>query len=471
MAPIMARRNSTSRGISFYFVLYLVAIITVFVITTERDTLLRKRDEDIARLVEIYIKPLHLSPAVDTVRYFLPANEKVTQEPLRLLAKAEGPIDKNDIRYSLLAVRRVSGGGNGVQGGQSAAGDQGDGTFTNDHGDGVLTYPPLGEGVYAFTVAGYKPRVIRRGKTMRVAIRDTLYDIQYSDRLERIDRDTTVLVASVIKTGLEPTQMTLSTERTRETWVVGLPYRKRLFIAGVETPDRVSFDAPSLRIERSPGERSFVTLVWDDPALGARTFTVRGSGNRGLGEKDHASTTFTVDVVSAAFATTPAARAFWGIPYVFDGQIAGINPIDLSVEFLRDGAQVWTRPAVPRDTVVPDRSWHAMTFRILYQGSLIKEHHAAVEAPPPPQIRWVNQELDHGRNVLIVTVTCADPAGGPVQMSLESQPGGIARLDRLRGTRFTITVSLADKPAGVFLKLSAVDQYGGQANSSRQFTP
>ena len=71
----MARTSRTSHGISFYFVLYLVAIITVFVITTERDTLLRKRDEDIARLVEIYVKPLHLSPAADTVRYFLPANQ------------------------------------------------------------------------------------------------------------------------------------------------------------------------------------------------------------------------------------------------------------------------------------------------------------------------------------------------------------------------------------------------------------
>ncbi|HEX9005904.1 MAG TPA: hypothetical protein VF889_01325 [Bacteroidota bacterium] len=465
----MARTGRTSHGISFYFVLYLVAIITVFVITSERDSLLRKRDEDIARLVEIYIKPLHLSPAVDTVRYFLPANQKVTQEPLKLLAKAEGPIDKNDIRYSLLNVRKISGGGSALQRGGPAA-DQGSGTFTNDHGDGVLSFPPLGEGVYEFTVTGYKPRVIRQGSTMRVAIRDTSYVIQYSDRLNRIDRDTTVLIASVIKTGLEPTQMTLSTERPRETWVVGLPYRKRLFIAGVESPDRVSFDAPMLRVERSPGERSFVTLVWDNPSLGPRTFQVHGSGNRGLGEKDHASTTFTVDVVPAAFATPPAARAFWEIPYIFDGQIAGINPIDLTVELQRDGTPAWTRPAVPRDTVIPDRSWHAMTFRILYQGSLIKEHHASVEAPPPPQIRWVNQELDHDRSALIVTVACTDPAGGPVQMSLESQPGGIARLDRIRGTRFTITVSLAGKPAGVFLKLSAVDQYGGQANSSRQFT-
>jgi hypothetical protein len=55
-------------------------------------------------------------------------------------------------------------------------------------------------------------------------------------------------------------------------------------------------------------------------------------------------------------------------------------------------------------------------------------------------------------------------------MSLESQPGGIARLDRIRGTSFTVTVNLEGKPAGVFLKLTAADQYGGQGSSTKQFS-
>jgi hypothetical protein len=33
-----------------------------------------------------------------------------------------------------------------------------------------------------------------------------------------------------------------------------------------------------------------------------------------------------------------------------------------------------------------------------------------------------------------------------------------------------VTVNLDSKPAGVFLKLTAVDQYGGQGNSTRQFS-
>ena len=67
----MPNRQSP-HAISFYFVLYLVAIVTVFVITMERDTLLRRRDEDIAHLVEIYVKPLRLAPAIDTARFFFP---------------------------------------------------------------------------------------------------------------------------------------------------------------------------------------------------------------------------------------------------------------------------------------------------------------------------------------------------------------------------------------------------------------
>ena len=459
----MARNASSSHRISFYFVLYLVAIVSVFVITMERDTLLQKRDEDIAHLVEIYIKPLQILPAVDTARFFVTPNQTVTMEPLRLLAKAEGPIDKEDIQYRLLDVRQVSGRSQDEPPPVT-------GTFVNDHGDGILSFPPVGEGVYQFTVAGYKPRVIREGNTMRVAIRDTTYEIQYSPRLEQIDRDTTVLVATVIKTGLEPTQLALSTDRARDTWVLGPPFSKRIFVGGVESPERVTFDAGPLRVEKNPAERSFVTLVWDRPSLGVRSFTVSGSANRGIGSKDHASTSFTVEVLPPTFATNPSPRGYWGIPYVFDGQIVGVNPIDLSVELTHDGTFVRTRPVVPRDTVVPDRAWRSMTYRVLYHGATVKEHRASVEAPPPPQIRWVKQELAREQNVLIVTVACTDPAGGPVKMSLESQPGGIARLDRIRGTSFTVTVNLEGKPAGVFLKLTAADQYGGQGSSTKQFS-
>jgi hypothetical protein len=461
----MARTVSSSHRISFYFVLYLVAIISVFVITMERDNLLRKRDEDIAHLVEIYIKPLRLLPAVDTARFFVTPGQKATVEPLRLLTKAEGPIEKDDIRYSLVDVQRVAGKGKEEQ---PPSADRG--AFVNDHGDGVLSFPPLAEGIYQFTVAGYKPRIVQQGNTMRVAIRDTSYEIQFSDRLKKIDRDTTVLVAEVMKTGLEPTQLALSTDGARDTWVLGPPYSKRIFVGGVESPERVSFDAAPLRIEKNPAERSFVTLVWDRPTLGSRAFTVRASGNRGLGKKDHASTSFTVNVLPPTFSNNPSSKGYWGIPYVFDGQIVGVNPIDLSVEFSHDGSAAWTRPVVPRDTIVPDRSWHTMAFRVVYHGTAVKDHRVTVEAPPPPQIRWVRQELDKAQNSLVVTVACTDPAGGPVKMSLESQPGGIARLDKIRGTNFTVTVNLEGKPAGVFLKLTAVDQYGGQGNSTRQFS-
>jgi hypothetical protein len=40
----------------------------------------------------------------------------------------------------------------------------------------------------------------------------------------------------------------------------------------------------------------------------------------------------------------------------------------------------------------------------------------------------------------------------------------------VHGTSFTITVNTDGALAGIFLKLTAVDQYGGQANSSRQFS-
>jgi hypothetical protein len=81
----------------------------------------------------------------------------------------------------------------------------------------------------------------------------------------------------------------------------------------------------------------------------------------------------------------------------------------------------------------------------------------------------VQQNLDRARNVFLITVASADPTGGPVRMSVEAQPSGIAQLDKIRGTSFTINVNLAGKPSAVFLKLTATDQYGGRSTSSKQF--
>lgn len=77
-------------------------------------------------------------------------------------------------------------------------------------------------------------------------------------------------------------------------------------------------------------------------------------------------------------------------------------------------------------------------------------------APPPPQIRWVRQNLDRSRNLFIISVAASDPIGGAVRMSLQSEPGGIARLDKIRGTAFTVTVNLESKPVAVFFE---VDSY------------
>jgi hypothetical protein len=176
-----------------------------------------------------------------------------------------------------------------------------------------------------------------------------------------------------------------------------------------------------------------------------------------------------VEVFPASFAVPPPARGFWGIPYIFNGQIAGLGTLDLAVESGHDGQILTTRPVVPPDTVVPQRGWSSLLFRVLYRGNPIKEQRVKLEAPPPPQIRWVQQTLDRSRNAFVIAAECADPLGGAVSLSLQSEPSGIVSLDRIRGTRFTITVNLATHPPAVFLKLIATDRFGGQSVSSKQF--
>jgi hypothetical protein len=92
-----------------------------------------------------------------------------------------------------------------------------------------------------------------------------------------------------------------------------------------------------------------------------------------------------------------------------------------------------------------------------------------VSAPPPPQIKWTSQNLDRGRGVFVIALTAQDAAGGPVTVSMSTQPSGIAKIDKIKGTNFTITVDLSGKPGSVFVKLTVSDQYGGQNTSSKQF--
>jgi hypothetical protein len=324
--------------------------------------------------------------------------------------------------------------------------------------------------VYAFTIAAYKKRIVPAGDKMRVTIKDTTYVVPYSPRLEKVDRDTTVLVARVEKSGIVAPQLTLSVQDPQENWVLGVPLRKKVFVGGIENVREVRFSAgPLATIERGTSNSSFVTLVWEKPTLGRHSFTVIADANRGFGQKDKASTSFSVDVNPATFTNTPSSRGFWGIPFVFDGQIVGANPLDLSFEVSHDGQVVRTRPVVPKDTLIPDRSWSSLSYKVVYHGTIIKEHRVPLSAPPPPQIRWVQQNFDRSRNVFQISAASSDPIGGPVRISLQSQPPGIAQLDKIKGTAFTITINLASKPTAVFLKLTATDQYGGQSTSAKQF--
>ena len=449
-----------SSNISFYFVLYLVAIITVFVITSERDNLLRQRDEDIAHLIEVYVKPLHLAPYTDTARFFVSPNQMLTGEPLKIRVKADGPMDRNDILFTIAEARGADGGPIDAKAVQTL----------NENGDGLVVCPPLEPGLYVFRVAGYKPRIISDGKTMKVSIRDTTYQVQYSQRLEHVDRDTTILIAKVEKSGIAPPQLTLSIPDANDSWVVGPPFTKKIFVGGVQDVNGITCaaDGPG-RIERPSGTAAYVTFVWDRPSLGRHMFSVATDARRGLGEKDRAKISFTVQVFPASFTTPPPSRGYWGIPYVFDGQIAGLNPLDVAVERSHDGQSLGAKPVVPKDTIVPQRTWNALAFRVLYRGSVIKEHRVALETPPPPQIRWVQQNLDRTKNTFVITTESTDPIGGPVKLSLQSEPSGIATIDKIRGSRFTITIDLRNRPAAVFLKLTATDQFGGQSVSAKQF--
>jgi hypothetical protein len=451
-----------TQGISFYFVLYIVAVITVFVITMERDQLLKERDEDIAHLVELYVRPLHLTPYLDTASFFIDPGQTVTQEPVLLRTKVEGPLEKGSVEFSFVRGWRTHGGTREEL--RTPA------TLSNENGDGVLSANQLTEGIYHFEVAGYSRRIMADGNQIRLKIKDTTYVIPYSPQLEDVDRDTVLLVAKITKSGIDPLQFAVSVQDREESWILGPPYSKKIFISGVEDAAKVTFTPPAgTRIERSSDGSAFVVLTWERPVLGKRSFRVTANANRGFGGKDLASVDFSVAVLPPSFVSEPSPKGFWGIPYSFDGRIQGLNPVDLAVSVLHNSQVVSSGPATQKLTFTPERNWTSIDYRITYRGHVIKEHPVTLTAPPPPQIKWLGQELDKAQNVFKINVTSSDAADGPVRLSVEAQPSGLARLDKISGKNFVVSINLESKPTAVFLKLVALDQYGGRSVSTKQF--
>jgi len=452
-----------SSKVSFYFLLYLVAIITVFAITVERDRTLEQRNNVIAQLVEVNVRPLKLTSYVDTAKYFVAPAQPVMRDSARVRIKVDGPIVTTDVQFNLLGAWKLA--GNNELNEKPLTG-----VVRNENGDGVLVYAPLEEGTYLFRVSGYKNRVRVVGNKIHVNMISEEYEIPYSPRLERVDKDTVTLIAQVARSGVEPQQLTLNVQETLESWVLGPPYVKKIFVGGVENTQKVTYEVtPSSRIEKGAESESFVTFTWDQPKQGKQRFSVVADGNRGLGGKDRANLVFDVNVLPASFVNAPSEKGFWGVPYRFDGQIVAVNPVDLAVEAMHDGRSIGTQPAVPVISITPERGWNTLVFKIFYKKALIKEHRVSLAAPPPPQIRWVQQNMDRQNKVFLISVTASDAGGGPVTVSLQSQPSGIATVDKIKGTSFTITVNLQSNPTGVYLKLLVRDQYGGQSTSAKQF--
>lgn len=452
-----------STDVSYYFALYLVAIITVFAITLERDEAFEERERLIVSLLEVYLRPLKLSPYADTSHFYFAPDRQRTDDSIQVKFEVGGPLVTDDVVFNLVEAKHSS---DGVGWSMIPL----EGRFENSEGNGIFIYPPAKEGLYVFKLLGYKNRIRVDGRRMSIMVKDSIYEVPYSKALEEIDYSTTTLVVKVMKSGVEPTRLVLSVPEKKENWVVGVPYTKKIFVSGADDIRKVSFKVgPAGRVSLSATEKTFVVFEWDTPLPGKHGFTVSAHAGRGLGDKDVASISFDVDVQPAMFETPPSEKGFWGIPYQFDGKIIGLNPLELSVEILQDGSVIDSKPVIPKVSVVPQKDWESLKFRVLYRKVVLKEHTVELLPPAPPQIRWVQQNLDKVRGIFEVTVAVTDAGGGPVRLSMQSQPPGIARLDKLRGKEFKITVDLKEKPPSVFLKLTATDDFGGQSISSKQF--
>ncbi len=437
--------------LSFYFVLYLVALTALLAVTNERNIAMREAKELIYNLIgKLNQKPLITVP--DSVTWILNREGSV---PV-LIAGIDHA--KSSVRYTVQPLDQIPTGTLEKE-------FIGDGT-----GNGVFLGKIETAGRYKFRISAEVSK--RLPDSLSQKIRERIAKI-LGDSSLHLRSDTTFYV-TVAPRGPEPTQFTLNIEKPLiDKGFIGIPYTKTIFVNGADSRsvDFSGYDGQKFTLTRGIGR---VQLTWQNPerTTSPLRVTLRGNTRQGFGPKDFAETSFALDIVPPRWNPEPPSKAFWGVPFQIANSVAGMNADLYSIQVFANGKLLKTiTPHDFPDTIRPIAQWTSVALKAISDGKELLSKTIEVRKPDPPQQpKWKDQTLD-GRDY-VIKFDCSDVNGDPVTVNLKvSQPDGLqSRISSTFGKTFFLRIlDVTEKtPAAIEIR-GSVQGIGGVREVRKTF--
>jgi len=408
---------------SFYFVLYLVVVVDLLAVVTERDYWLDS-------IVRSYEKPLSLS--VPATNHWVTSRD---DSVLILVSDLHNDEEKSNLKYFAKSLEP-----------QSVPGEYSEHPRVDPvTGNGTFVGKFLEPGEYSFGLWAELSRHLPDDA---------------GGRYRTIKSDTVHFVLSVQKDPVPATNFAMAVDKNRDNWIAGIKYEKYIFVN--TDPTKLRLWGLPKGFRRGSAGKNTVQLIWDNPTKGETRVTLHGLANRGLSpEIESDDLTFTIDVDMPNWNPEPQQKAYWKVPYVFNSRVGELEANEYTVQiFANTTSPVGTITAKQYPyKIIPDQSWTSLTFRARStKGAEIMTREISVQAPPSPQIEWTSSGL-RGSDY-VVQFFCRDLSGADVQVKYEVlYPAGVtSRLDPpIYGKAFTLTIRDVTKtrPQYLTLRISA----------------
>jgi hypothetical protein len=423
---------------SFYFVLYLVGIVNLLTIITERDYALDN-------LIKDYEKPLSLSTP-STSEFVVAQSDSVEI----LASNLKSQDEQNSIRYHLLTL--------------DTAGEE----------NALAPSPRIDTKTGSAKFFGlFKTAGEYRFKVWAEVMRQLPKDA--GGQRVRTGSDTAAFAIHVTaaKSEIPGSKFSMGVDKKFEHWVSGVPYSKTLFVN--TDPRKVRLAGLPVGFYRGTLGENSIQLLWDKPMAGRLQIMLNGNAGRNLSTTlDNASLAFTVNVEPPSWNPAPQKIAYWNIPYTFQSKVGELDVNDYTIKVLANGnIPVHTVSSEQFPLVImPDKSWSGLTFiAASNNGHVMLQAEVPVKTPPPPQIKWTSSRLE-GDNY-VISFAAEDVGGKDVNVNCTLvQPQGLNSVLSVRhGKSFTFTIKnvTTSRPQALVVRTSIHGIGGASTPLDRTF--